>query len=138
MTDLADIKVMNNLSGDIKSLLGNVKTLSAQLKTEKQKSADLEFELHQYMMHYVAEKELRKAAMEELDKAYGKDKNPLRQAAYDANTDFRIPSGDRKGQVATLADHIYLTKCSEVFKKHYARVHTHIRNWKEFLHDYVS
>ncbi len=119
-------------------MLAEGKSLAAHLKAEKQKSADLELELDQYRMHHAAEKTLRVEMMAELDKVYSKDKNPFRKQAYDNADDMRIPSGDRKGQVVTMSDHIYLTKCSDIFKQHFAKTYTHIQSWKQFLHKQIS
>ncbi|WP_170324834.1 hypothetical protein [Ruegeria arenilitoris] len=74
-----------------------------------------------------------------LDEAYGKDENPARQSAYADDVDFRIPIGDRKGEIVTQADHVYLTKYAEEFNEKFAsKWKEYAKNWVEFLHEKIS
>lgn len=77
--------------------------------------------------------------MKLLDEAYGQDKNPARQSAYGEDEDFRIPVGDRKGEVVTMADHMYLDAYAESWKANYAKKwRAHYKGWVEFLHKRIS
>lgn len=77
--------------------------------------------------------------MKLLDEAYGADKNPARQSAYGEDEDFRIPVGDRKGEVVTMADHTYLDAYAESWKANYAKKWRKYANtWVDFLHKRIS
>ncbi|WP_170398636.1 hypothetical protein [Ruegeria arenilitoris] len=74
-----------------------------------------------------------------LDEVYGKNENPARQSAYTVDEDFRIPIGDRKGEVVTQADHVYLAKYAVVFNEKFAsKWKEYAKNWGEFLHEKIS
>ncbi len=90
--------------------------------------------------HYEAEKALRIAAMKELDKACGgADKNPLRRQAYKDPEAMRIPSGDRKGQITTMADHIYLSRFADYCKERkLVNKWNLIKGWKGLLREKLS
>lgn len=77
--------------------------------------------------------------MKLLDEAYGSDKNPARASAYGEGRDFRIPVGDRKGEVVTMADHMYLDAYAESWKKNYAKKwRKYAKTWVEFLNPRIS
>ena len=77
--------------------------------------------------------------MKLLDEAYGSDKNPARQSAYGEDEDFRIPVGDRKGEIVTMADHMYLDAYAESWKKNYAKKwRKYAKTWVEFLNPRIS
>ena len=128
----------NNLTGDIHVLNAKIRELRSLREEDAQTIADKILAVEQWSMHHAAEKKLRIALMEELDNVYGKDKNPFRKQAYTDPEAMRIPSGDRKGEIVTKADHIYLSKCADVFKKHFVGKFKVAKNWKEMLHDRIS
>ncbi len=129
---------VGNLAGDIHILNAKIRELRAYREEDAQTIVDQAFAIEQWSMHHAAEKKLRIALMDELDSVYGKDKNPFRKQAYTDPEAMRIPSGDQKGQVVTKADHIYLSKCADVFKKNFAGKFKIAKNWKEMLHDRIS
>lgn len=99
---------------------------------------DTEFLKEQWRTHYSAEKALRIAAMEELDKACGgSENNPLRAQAYKDADSFRIPVGKRKGEVVTKADHIFLSKIREKFHERYLGKWSNCKEWISFINDLV-
>jgi hypothetical protein len=74
-----------------------------------------------------------------LDDAYGQDKNPARQPAYPDDAGYKIPVGNRKGQVVTKADHIYVMKYIDFFEKQFEKKwEENVENWIEFLHPKIS
>lgn len=123
----------NNLTRDIHVLNAKIRELRAYRKEEAQEIADLRFTIDQWRIHHACEKTLRMEMMVELDRIHGPEKNPFRKQAYADPDAMRIPSGDRKGEVVTKADHIYVSKFAELFKK-LSSNYPHISNWKKFLH----
>ncbi len=129
----------DNMARDKRALWEKIHELRGYREVEQQRIVDLEFELAQFVAHLQAEKALSKLAMAELDKAHGgSDKNPLRKQAYGDPEAMRIPSGNRKGQVTTMADHIYLTEFARVFKEKFASIYKHCKSWKDLLHVGIS
>jgi hypothetical protein len=127
----------NNLAGDIHVLNAKIRELRALRVEDAQEIADLNFTVDQWRLHHASEKALRISMMEELDRIHGSERNPFRKQAYKDPDIMRIPSGDRRGEVVTKADHIYISKFADAFKK-IASKYPHISNWKKFLHVNVS
>jgi hypothetical protein len=135
--DLADwqeayYKLENYRNQDLQTIAELQRTID-KLKREQ---AHLRYFGDRAWAHYASERALRVRAMLELDEASGgKDKNPLRQPAYKNPDEMRIPSGKRKGEVVTLADHIYLKRFAANFKKFYlTKWVDRCKSWKDFLH----
>ena len=127
----------NNLAGDIHVLNAKIRELRGYREKDAQEILELNFTVDQLRAHHASEHALRISMMEELDRIHGADKNPFRKQAYKDADALRIPSGDRKGEVVTKADHIYISKFAEMFKK-FAPKYKVIPNWKKFLHDQIS
>ena len=130
----------DNLSRDKAALQKALREVMAERDAALKKAQDCDFWDDQSRAHHAAEKALRIAAMNELDKACGgADKNPLRKQAYTDPDAMRIPSGDRKGEVVTKADHIYLTKFADFCKQNeLIEKWNFCKNWKEFLRERIS
>ncbi len=105
----------------------------------EQEGTNLEYGLDRRDAHLVAAEAQIDYLMGLLDKAYGEEDNPARQAAYSNPDEMRIPSGPREGQVVTMRDHIYLTAFAEAFKTKFARKWSNAtQSWKKFLHPRIS
>jgi len=126
-----------NMARDIHALNAKIRELRALRAEDAQEILDLNFTLDQLRAHHASEQALRISMMEELDRIHGADKNPFRKQAYKDADAIRIPSGDRKGEVVTKADHIYVSKFAEMFKK-FVPKYQNTPNWKEFLHEQIS
>ena len=127
----------NNLAGDIHVLNAKIRELRGYREVDAQEIADLNFTIDQWRIHQACEKTLRMEMMNELDRIHGVENNPFRKQAYKDADAMRIPSGDRKGEVVTKADHIYVSKFADAFKKISSK-YPHVSNWKRFLHANVS
>lgn len=129
---------VDNLCRDIHALNAKIREIREYRQNDAQRIVDLEYELDQFVAHLKSEKARTAYLMDLLDKAYGADKNPARQQAYADADAMRILSGDRKGEVVTKADHVYLSKFAEVFKGSFASAYKHCKSWKDMLHSRIT
>ncbi len=94
--------------------------------------------LDQVKAHNEAEAARSAHLMALLDEAYGAENNPARQIAH-PDQDFRIPSGDRKGEVVTKADEVYLNRFAEAFKTKHAKTWgDSFKSWVKFIHPRIT
>jgi len=103
----------------------------------EQEVLDLEFGLDKRDAHLEASEARTEYLMALLDEAYGAEDNPARQIPH-PDQDFRIPTGDRKGQVVTKADEVYLMHFKGVFEQKFASKWSHVKGWVKFLHERIS
>jgi len=121
---------------EAKQIVSNQNERISQLQ---QDVVDRDFWLDQWIAHHGALKAQNQYLMKLLDEAHGgAENNPARKQAYKDTEEFRIPSGNRKGQVVNMADHVYLSAFADKFKTRFAKNWKHVSGWKEFLHERIS
>jgi hypothetical protein len=122
-----------------------VDSFVGQLKAQKtieeldQKAHAFEISLDKLKAHNEAEAARSAYLMDLLDQAYGgAENNPARQVAH-PDQDFRIPSGDRKGEAVTKADEVYLNRFANVYAERYAKKWgDYVKDWVDFIHTRIS
>lgn len=126
-----------NMARDIHALNAKIRELRGYREVDAQEIADLKLAIDQWRIHHACEKTLRMEMMNELDRIHGVGNNPFRKQAYKDADAMRVPSGDRKGEVVTKADHIYVAKFADLFKTLSSK-YPQVSNWKKFLHAKVN
>ncbi|WP_170327264.1 hypothetical protein [Ruegeria arenilitoris] len=106
----------------------------------RQRVMDLEFSIDIRECHRLADEARTQYLMSLLDQICQDNgtNNPARLPAYKDPDTLRIPSGDRKGEAMTSADHAYLDAFVKNFVEHFAKKWPYIENWKDFLHGKIS
>lgn len=103
----------------------------------EQDVVDLEFAIDRRDAHLEATQARSEYLLALLDEAYGAESNPARQIAH-PDQDLRIPTGDRKDEVVTKADEVYLTCFKKAFEQRFANKWPHLNSWIKFLHEKIS
>lgn len=126
--------INHNLKTELEDCERALRDARAELKKARKKARDLDYWDDQARTHLAGERALRKRAMEELDKASGgPEHNPLRKQAYEDPDTLRIPSGEREGDVATLADHIFFEAFVDRYSRQNLKSKWKIGYWTDFV-----
>lgn len=141
----AQTQKLNNNHRTMKQMSSVITDGVVQQVKQQRTIQELEDELNDYkyghdslQAHVKSEKARSDYLMGLLDQVHGVESNPARQVAHPGR-DFRIPSGDRKGEEVTKADEVYLNRFAEIFEELYAsKWGKHFKTWIEFLNFRIS
>jgi hypothetical protein len=121
----------------VKATLSN-REKDKEIADLKDEYKSYKFSFHKMKTHNAAESARNAYLMTLLDEVHGKENNPARQVAF-PDMDCRIPSGDRKGDVVTKADEVYLGKFRDFYTEEYESMwKKHVKKWMDFFHPRIT